>query len=321
MKLRWIALAIGSALLASACTGTAAEDDKTITLIVPFAAGDHADTVARAIAPCLDKQLEDEVVVENRPGEQGVRAAREFVEVGFDQQALLVTPVGAPVVAAAVDPDVGFDFQDFHYVGVVHSAPLILFTAGNGPFDSTERLFAAARAGGAPVEVAHTGATMTEELTLQSLNLDEETRLESARVDSDAELLREVGDGAYPAGLAVATADHLARVESGEITVLAVGSRPGLDWPDALRAYELTVLDMLPDTTVDTTVIAPGNPTDELHLSLTTALDECLKTEEVRRQLGVDFVPDELVTHGKLFSRYHRLQSSVGGVLYRLSGN
>lgn len=309
MKQRWISLAVGSVLLATACAGT---KDENLRLIVPFEAGTNTDTVARALAPCLGERLGTDMVVENRPGERGVLATREFVESGVDGRALLVTPVGPPVVAPLLDPDVGYDLDDFYFAGVAHSAPLILFTAGNGPFDSAETLLGAARAGGASVEVAHTGASMTEELTLGELNVLEETSLEPRKVDSDAELLRGVVAGDYPAGLATTSADHLAKVESGEIRVLAVGGeiRPKY-LPDTLTFYRITRANMLPKIPIDTAVIGPAHPTDEMHLALSGALEECLNTKNVQRDIGADFVPAELVTHGELLSRYWELQRLV----------
>jgi tripartite-type tricarboxylate transporter receptor subunit TctC len=306
MKQRWIALVIGSTFLVTACAGT---QDEHIRLIVPFEAGTPTDTVARALAPCMGDRFGTDMVVENRTGEQGVRATREFVEAGVDGRALLVTPAGPPVVAPELDPEVDYDLLDFHFVGVAHSTPLILFTAGNSPYDTAGTLFAAARAGAAPVEVVHTGASMTEELALGELNALEETRLEPRQVGSDAEALRGVVDGDYPAGLTTVSADHLAKVGSGEIRVLAAGGEFRQDYlPDAPT---FTRTEILPRIPVDTVVIGPANPSDTMFLALSGALDECLTTQDVRRDIGAVFVPAEPVRHGDLVSRYWDLQNAV----------
>lgn len=317
MKQRWIALVVGSTFLATACVdqtpaGSGQYPDGDIQLIVPFDAGENTDTVARAIAPCLGRRLDTTVTVRNRPGEKGVLGTREFVEADTDGHTLLLTPAGPPVVAPAVDPELGYKLEDFRFVGVPHSAPLVLFTAGNGPFDTAEKLFEAARTSATPVKVANTGASMTEELTVGELNIYEETRLESLQVDSDAELLRGVVAGDYPAGLTTISADHLARVESGEITVLASGGAIPPRYLDAPTFYRITRANMLPELPIDTTLIAPDSISDRVHATLSDALAECLNTNDVRRDIGVDFVPTELVTPGDLRARYIRLQRSVG---------
>jgi tripartite-type tricarboxylate transporter receptor subunit TctC len=327
MKRRWIALVIGSTFLATACTGLPPDGsgrypDGDIRLVVAAEAGENQDTVARAVAPCLGERLGTGVIVDNRPGEQGMLATREFVESDWDGHTFLVTSVGAAVVAPVVEPDVGYEFDDFRFVGVLHSAPLILFTAGNGPFDTAEQLFGAARAGGAPVEVANTGASMTEELTLGELSVEAETRLESLRVDSEAELLSGVVAGDYPAGLTTVTAEHLARVESGEIRVLAVGGeiRPRY-LPEALTFYRITRATLLPQFPVDTTVIAPDDIADRVVSPLLDALDHCLNTDDVRRGIGVDFLPDTVETHGALWGRYLDLERSARTAQRSIEGN
>ncbi len=41
---------------------------RTITLIVPWAAGGAVDTIARIVAPKLSERLGKSVIIENRPG-------------------------------------------------------------------------------------------------------------------------------------------------------------------------------------------------------------------------------------------------------------
>ena len=77
MRRRNLSLA---ALAAVALPGAAAWSaerypDKPLRLIVGFAAGGGADALSRIIADGLSKQLGQQVVVENRPGADGVLAA------------------------------------------------------------------------------------------------------------------------------------------------------------------------------------------------------------------------------------------------------
>ncbi len=52
---------------------------RPITFVVPYSAGGLPDTVARVVADGLSKSLKHFVVVENKPGANGVVAAKEHL--------------------------------------------------------------------------------------------------------------------------------------------------------------------------------------------------------------------------------------------------
>src|SRR5688500_9993113 len=52
-----------------------AQDSKPIRVIVPFAAGSYTDNVVRIVMPALGERLRTTIVVENRPGANGVIGA------------------------------------------------------------------------------------------------------------------------------------------------------------------------------------------------------------------------------------------------------
>jgi len=73
------ALAAGGALTmlpGAAAWSAEAYPQKPLRLIVGFAPGGGADVLTRIIAEGLSKQLGQQVIVENRPGADGVLAAQ-----------------------------------------------------------------------------------------------------------------------------------------------------------------------------------------------------------------------------------------------------
>ena len=98
------ALALGFA--ASAQT---AWPEKPVTIVVPFPAGGSTDMVARAIAQEMQTKLGQTFLVENRPGATGTIGAGAVKRAAPDGYTLLVSSLGAFVVAPHLFPNVPYD--------------------------------------------------------------------------------------------------------------------------------------------------------------------------------------------------------------------
>jgi tripartite-type tricarboxylate transporter receptor subunit TctC len=85
---------------------------RTIRLIVPFAPGATPDVVARLVAAALDKPL-GAMIVENRPGANGIIGMQDVAAAAPDGYTLLQTPP-AFVINPSVYKKLPFDiFRDF----------------------------------------------------------------------------------------------------------------------------------------------------------------------------------------------------------------
>ena len=71
---RWLATAVAAALATGLAAPAAAQSDKTVKLLVGYAAGGPVDAMARIFAPMFAKELGQPVVVENKPGASGALA-------------------------------------------------------------------------------------------------------------------------------------------------------------------------------------------------------------------------------------------------------
>ncbi|HUD33710.1 MAG TPA: tripartite tricarboxylate transporter substrate binding protein [Variovorax sp.] len=133
-RLGFIAACAASAALATlpawAQTPPAKFPDRLIRIIVPFAAGGGVDSVARLLANQLHTQLGGvPVIVENRPGANGVLGGRAVQTAPADGHTLLFSDA-THVLAREVLSAPPYDPQaDFEPVARVAEAPLMLVIA------------------------------------------------------------------------------------------------------------------------------------------------------------------------------------------------
>ena len=153
-----IALAT-SVLLAS--TGTAALADgyptRTITLVVPFAAGGPTDVVARAISVPMARALGQTVVVENRTGAGGTLAAASVARAAADGYTFLIHHNGMATAPALYRKLPYNPLTDFEYISQVVDVPMTLVARKDLPAKTFPELLAFLKAQGDKVNLAHAG--------------------------------------------------------------------------------------------------------------------------------------------------------------------
>jgi len=131
--LRWYVRTLGFASLAalmalrSAPAAAQSYPNRSITLVVAFAAGGFADSIGRIIAQQLSERLGQNVVVENRGGAGGNIAAKLVAGANPDGYTLLVTTT-ALAINDTLYKSKGFSAADFKPIAIVASSPESLST-------------------------------------------------------------------------------------------------------------------------------------------------------------------------------------------------
>lgn len=117
-------------MLASLPAGPAwaqAFPSQQIKFIVPYSPGGLPDTVARVVAKKLSERIGQSVVVENRPGANGVVAATAVTSAAPDGHTLLVTDDSMMTINPLVYKNLGYDpKKDFIPTSLIATAPLFL---------------------------------------------------------------------------------------------------------------------------------------------------------------------------------------------------
>jgi tripartite-type tricarboxylate transporter receptor subunit TctC len=121
---RLFAMAAGMLL----ATAAAAQDypTKSISIVVPFAAGGPTDTVARLVAEAMSKDLGQQVLVENVGGAGGTVGAARVAKAAPDGYTLLLHHIGM-ATSATLYRKLPYDtLNSFAYIGLVTEVPMTL---------------------------------------------------------------------------------------------------------------------------------------------------------------------------------------------------
>jgi tripartite-type tricarboxylate transporter receptor subunit TctC len=119
---------------------------RPLRLVVPLAAGGPTDFLARTVAQELARTLGQPVVVENRPGADGLIAAREVIAAPADGHTLLFA-IGSMLAAPLLSHPPAFDWRaEFAPLGRVARVPFALAVHPGVPARNVEELVAHARA-------------------------------------------------------------------------------------------------------------------------------------------------------------------------------
>ena len=149
MKRNLLKLVILSASLAvtGLCTSALAQDKPTVKVLVGFPPGGSVDVVARLLAEKLRVSLDQNVIVENKPGAAGRIALGELKRANPDGNTLFVTSSGVLAANIHLYKRTGFDpFKDFAPIIRLVNQPNILMVHPSVPVNSVKELIALAKA-------------------------------------------------------------------------------------------------------------------------------------------------------------------------------
>jgi len=128
MKCRTFAAAVfGAASLLAGPAFAQSFPTRAVTLVVPYSPGGLPDTVARVVGQKLSDKWGQAVVVENKPGGNGVVAAQYLATKAPDGYTLLVTDGTMFSVNQFIYRSLPYDPQkDFTFISLTARAPLFL---------------------------------------------------------------------------------------------------------------------------------------------------------------------------------------------------
>lgn len=194
---------------------------RPVRLLVPFAAGGSTDIAARIMAQHLAARLEQQMVVENRPG-AGTNIAADFVAKSRPDGYTLLFGAAAMSTNPSLLPSMPYDlFRDLAPIAVISRTSLVLLVHPSLPARSMTELLALARSRPDGLSYATGGNGTIPHLTGELIRFMADVKLTHVPYRGQATAMPDVLSGRVPV-LLEATPPLLPLIRSGELRALAV---------------------------------------------------------------------------------------------------
>ena len=142
IKRLFVAAIVGLCALAA----HAAYPERPVRLIVPFPAGSGTDIVARQLAEEMSRGFGQPVIVDNKPGAQGIIGVNAAVAAPPDGYTLLVLGVTTGASNVTLFRKLPYDpMRDLTALGMIAESPIALVAAPGFAANDTAGLFELAR--------------------------------------------------------------------------------------------------------------------------------------------------------------------------------
>jgi tripartite-type tricarboxylate transporter receptor subunit TctC len=200
--------------------------DKPIRLIVPYSPGGIADNLARRLAESMRQELQQPVLVENKPGANTAVGAMAVATAPADGYTILLATAATMVLNPMLVSNLRYQpSKDFVGVSNVAITPLVLSVSGASPIRNVADLQRLAKAEPGKIAYASTGTGSSTHLAIELLQSEAGISLNHIPYN-----------GSAPALNAVMAGDV-------QLSVDAVASAMALSKGDRLRPIAVTTRD------------------------------------------------------------------------------
>jgi len=278
--------------LASAGSALAQYPTKTVTMLVPYAAGGPTDTVARVMALAMSKPLGQTVIVENRPSAGGILAPETVKNAKPDGYTILIHHIGMATTPALYRQLRFNPLTDFEYIGLINDVPMTLIARGNFPAKDFKEFLAYIKANKDKVTYANAGVGAASHLCGMLFMSAIQTDMLTVPYKGTAPAMNDLLGGTVDF-MCDQTTNTTNQIKGGKVKVYAVTSKkrvPSL--PDVPTLDELGLKGF--EVGIWHGLYAPKGTPKAVIDKLAAALQEGLKDETVKKRfadLGAEAVP------------------------------
>lgn len=218
---------------------------KTITYLVPFAAGGTTDTLGRLISQQLGTALGTTVVVDNKGGAGGSVGSEIAARAAPDGYTLLGGTISSHAINVSLYPKLGYDpVKSFAPVTLIGTNPVVLVVAASSPYKTLKDVLDAARGKSGGLSSASAGTGTSQHLALELLAYKSGVKFTHVPYKGSGPAIQDVIGGQVDMmfDTTVVAAPH---IQSGKLRAIAVTSAKRLgSMPDVPTVAESGLKDL-----------------------------------------------------------------------------
>ena len=275
------------AMLDAAAAPAQPYPSRSITLVVTFAPGGSASTVARSVADKMSEELAAQIIIENRPGAGGTVATRAVAKSAPDGSTILLATSATLGTAPSLSHNLGYDpRRDFEPIGLIAATPNVIVVNPDFPARSLADLIRIGRETATPIPYGSPGAGTLNHLTMELLAHRTGMRLSHVPYKGAGPALNDL-IGGHIGVLISAVPNAHSHIAAGTVHALAVTG--------ATRSLLIPAVPTLAETgqpgyevPLRWGLAAPAGTGRPVIDALSRALNPALASEDVRSRLALE---------------------------------
>jgi tripartite-type tricarboxylate transporter receptor subunit TctC len=144
---------------------------RSITMIVPFAAGGPTDVISRIVTGHMAQTLGQSIIVENVVGAGGTTATARAARAANDGYTLITGHMGTHAAAVPLYPSLAYHPEkDFEPVALLAGTPILILARKDFPPKDLKEFITYVKANVEKVNAAHAGVGSVSHVSCQLLN-------------------------------------------------------------------------------------------------------------------------------------------------------
>ena len=197
---------------------------KPIKIIVPYSPGGTTDLLARLVAQKMSERLGQPVIVDNKPGANGMIGSDVVAKAPPDGYTLGIASPGSHAANASLYKDISYDtVKDFTPITLGVSAPMLLVVHPSLGVNNVKELIAAAKAKPGAISYASGGSGSSQHLAMEQFKMMAGIDMTHVPYKGSAASYPDLIGGSVKAEIDVVPT-ALPPVKGGRLKVLATGS-------------------------------------------------------------------------------------------------